>query len=443
MDMFQDAGSRAGARVASRIAVFLGIVFGLGGVGSSAAAPDEPKGGVIIDVSAKRTAYPIAVPTSPDGDQGTAKEVASIASFDLALAGVFKVLDPVSFLADLKGEGLGIDPQKWKDVGAFGVVKYRVTATDIEFRLYEVSKGNTPSLTKTYSRKDNTRAVTHRWCNEVYKYFTGEKGFFGSKMVFTAKGKGSSKILAMDFDGANAFAVSNNSSVNMLPAWSPSGGIAYTSFMRNNPDLYVTGGGGGRPRKLSSHPGMNTGAAYSPDGSKIALTLSKDGNPEIYVINASDGSIVRRITNDKAIDTSPAWSPDGSKIAFVSDRNGGPQIFVVSSGGGAATQVSFNGSYNTTPTWSPRPGTSMLAYTTRDGGTYDIVTLDLNTKTMKRITQGAGSNEEPSFSPNGRAIAFARAGQGIFIANADGTGSAIKVWSGSATGIDWGPAPAQ
>jgi TolB protein len=187
---------------------------------------------------------------------------------------------------------------------------------------------------------------------------------------------------------------------------------------------------------------MNTGAAWSPDGSKIALTLSKDGNPEIYVISASDGSIVKRITNDKAIDTSPAWSPDGSQLAFVSDRNGGPQIFVVSSSGGGAKQVSHNGSYNTTPTWSPKAGKHIIAYTTRDGGTYDIVALDLDAKATIRITQNEGSNEEPTFSPNGRAIAFARAGQGVFIANADGTGKAVKVWSGAVTGIDWGPAPA-
>lgn len=411
---------------------------------ASIARADEPSGGVVIDVKgANRTLYPIAVPTSQEGDAAAAREIAQVASFDLSVAGVFKVLDPQGFLADLKAEGLIIDPQKWKDVGAFGVIKYRATASDIEFRLYEISKGATSVLSKTYPRKGDARSITHRFCNEVVKYYTGEPGFFGSRIAFTAKGRTASAIYAMDFDGANAYRVSNNSSQNILPAWSPSGGqIAYTSFMRNNPDLYVAPAGGGRPTKLSGQRGMNTGAAWSPDGSKIALTLSKDGNPEIYVISARDGSIIRRITNERAIDTSPAWSPDGSQLAFVSDRNGGPQIFVVSASGGAARQVSFNGSYNTTPTWSPRPGKHIIAYTTREGSTYDIVTLDLDSKAMTRITQNEGSNEEPAFSPNGRAIAFARAGQGVFIANADGTGKAVKVWSGSATGVDWGPAPA-
>jgi TolB protein len=409
---------------------------------SSVAYADEPNSGSIIEVSGqKKGLYPIAAPTAPEGD-AVAKEIANVESFDMSVAGPFKVVDPASFLANLKEEGLGIEVQKWKDVGAYGVMKYRVSGGSVEFRLYEMSKGDKPSLTKTYPLGKDVRSVVHRWCNEVVKYYTGEPGFFGSKIAFTAKGRGTSAIYAMDFDGQNAYKVSNNSSTNILPAWSPSGGqIAYTSFMRDNPDLYVAPAGGGRPKKLSGQRGMNTGASWSPDGSKIALTLSKDGNPEIYIINASDGSVVRRLTNDKAIDTSPAWSPDGGSIAFVSDRNGGPQIFVVPVGGGEARQVSFNGSYNTTPTWSPAKGKHIIAYTTRDGGTYDIVTIDLDTKNMVRITQNEGQNEEPAFSPNGAAIAFARQGQGVFIAKADGQGKAIKVYSGSVTGVDWGPAP--
>jgi TolB protein len=386
------------------------------------------------------------------GDAATAKQIAEVAGFDLTVAGWFKVLDPSSFLANLEAEKLSIEPDKWKDVGAYGVMKYRVVSTgtkiDVEFRLYEVEKGANAVLTKTYSGgKEELRALTHRWCNEVVQYYTGEKGFFGSKIAFVikAKKKGNQQIAGMDFDGNGVFALTRNNSINMLPAWSPSGGkVAFSSYMRDNPDLYVVGAGGGRPVRVSKYRGMNTGASWAPDGQKLAVTLSKDGNPEIYVISAADGSIVRRITDNKAIDTSPAWSPDGSEIAFVSDREGGPQIFVVSASGGAPRRVSFNGNYNTTPTWSPRKGAHQIAYTTRDGGNFDIVTLELDSKKMVRITQNEGNNEEPSFSPNGRAIAFAstRSGApGVYLANADGTGKAVRVWSGYASGVDWGPAP--
>lgn len=443
MDMFplqsQQQQRRLIAIAAFAATTLVGLVPGVARAGG-----DDPQGGVVIDVNgATRGLYPIATPTAPEGDQ-VARDIAQVESSDMALAGVFKVLDPASFLADLKSEALGIEPQKWKDVGAYGVMKYHAAGDSIEFRLYEVSKGATPVLTKTYPRKGDTRQIVHRWCNEVVKYYTHENGFFGSKIAFTQKGKGSSAVIAMDFDGANAYSVSHNSSENILPSWSPDGSrIAYTSFMRTNPDLYIGPAGGGRPTRISAQRGMNTGASWSPDGKQIAITLSKDGNPEIYIISASDGSIVRRITNDKAIDTSPAWSPDGSQLAFVSDRNGGPQIFVVSANGGTPKQVSKNGDYNTTPAWSPAKGKHVIAYTTRDGGSYDIVALDLDSGQMTRITQNEGQNEEPAFSPNGRAIAFARLGQGVYIANADGSGKAVKVWSGNATDVDWGPAPAQ
>jgi len=411
-------------------------------------ADDE---GVIIDVKgAKRGAYPLAIPLGVDSDGDLAKQVQQVASFDLKVAGWFKVLDPAGFLADLDAEKLSIVPQKWKDVGAYGVMKYKVTSTgsklEIDFKLYEVSKGTTASLSRTYKgSKDDLRDFVHAWCNEVVKFYTGEDGFFGSKIAFVVKKKGQSTVMAMDLDGNGVHSLTRNKSINMLPAWSPSGGqVAFTSYMRNNPDLYVVGAGGGRPKKLSTRKGMNTGASWSPDGKKLAVTLSKDGNPEIYVISASDGKVIKRITNDKAIDTGPAFSPDGSEIAFVSDREGSPQIYVVSASGGKAKKVSKNGTYNTTPTWSPKKGTRVLAYTTRDGGNFDIVTLDLDSGTMTRITQDEGNNEEPSFSPNGRVVAFAstrKGGAGIYLANSDGTGKPLKVYAGSATGVDWGPAP--
>lgn len=442
--MLPDEGKGLTRIALAALALVLALVANVGGAAAQG-------GGVIIDATgAKRGKYPIAIPLAVASDGAVARELAAIQSFNLDVSGYFKVLDPKSFLADLEAEKLGIEPQRWKDVGAYGVIKYRVVTTgntlELEARLYEVSKGNSAVLTRSYrGTKADLRKLGHAWSNEVVKYYTGEAGFFGSKLAFVSRGKGSSTVMAVDFDGANPYAISRNTSTNMLPAWSPSGGqIAYTSYMRNNPDLYVASAAGGRPTRLAAYRGMNTGASWSPDGSKLAVTLSKDGNPEIYVISARDGAILTRLTNNKAIDTSPAWSPDGSQIAFVSDREGGPQIFVVPASGGTARRVSFNGSYNTTPTWSPAKGESVIAYTTRDGGRYDIVTLDLKTKKMTRITQNEGNNEEPSFSPNGRAIAFASTrsgGSGIYIAPADGSSPAVRVYSGAVTGIDWGPAP--
>lgn len=427
----------------------LACAAAIAGVAGDSVADGGP---VIIDVTQpQRSLYPLAIPVGVDSDPKLADEVAGVLSFDLSVAGWFKVLSPKSFLADLAREKLGIVPKKWEDVGAFGVIKNRVVADGatvrLTFKLYEVEKGNRPVLERSYSgSRDELRRYAHAFANEVVRYYTGEDGFFGSRIAFVVPGRRGRKVIrVMDFDGRNPYNLTRNRSINILPAWSPGGNtIAFTSYMRANPDLYTVGVGGGRPRRLTRYPGMNTGASYSPDGSKIALTLSKDGNPEIYVVDARTGRILRRLTRNAYIDTSPAWSPDGSEIAFVSNREGGPQIFVMSATGGNQRRVSRNGDYNTEPTWSPRKGKRILAYTTRDEGHYDIVTLDLDTGQMVRITQGQGSNESPSFSPNGRAIAFAsrRAeGSGIYIANADGTGKQRRVYRGRVDDVAWGPVP--
>jgi TolB protein len=420
-----------------------------------AAAPSlvaAQPGGVVIDINdPKRTKYPLAVPPAAGGDDEAGRLIAEVAAFDMKVAGVFRPVDVSVYRGNLAGEGMGIDELKWKESGAFGVMKFKSSGggASIEFKLYEVQKGNRPVLERTYKgSSSDVRKRTHMWCNEVVKYYTGEPGFFGSKIAFVTKtGRRSKAVMAMDFDGYGVYSVSKNKSINILPAWSPNGGkIAFTSYMRDNPDLYVAGAGGGRPTRTSYRYGMNTGASWSPDGSKIAVTLSKDGNPEIYVIDSFSGKILKRLTNNRAIDSGAAWSPDGSQIAFVSDREGGPQIFVMSADGSGQKRVSMNGSYNTTPAWNPRKGTRQLAYTTRADQTFDIVTLDLKSGAMVRITQGEGVNEEPSWSPNGRAIAFASTrsgGAGVYIANAVGTGDAVRVWKGVGTSVDWGPAPTQ
>jgi TolB protein len=412
-------------------------------------APANAQERIVIstETKAKKGLYPIAVPMPVTGDPTLAQLVTQVQSFDLDVSSWFRVLDPKSFLADLRGEGMTIEPARWKNVGAYGVIKTSVTVSGgnatLEFKLFEVEKGAQPVLERRYSGPvRDARKLVHRWCNEVVRYFTGEPGFFGTQMTFTAN----KKIYVMDFDGNGAYTVTNNSAINLLPSLSPSGReVAFTSYMRGNPDLYVVGTGGGRPRRVSKHNGMNTGAEWSPDGSRFAITLSRDGNAEIYLINSADGTIDRRLTNNRYIDTSPAFSSDGKEIAFVSNRNGSPQIFVMGADGSNQRQVSMIGNWNQTPAWSPRKGVRILAYTARDdvSSRFDIITHDLDTGKLTRITQNQGNNEEPSWAPNGRVLAFSssRSGApGIYLANADGTGQQHRVYRGSGTSVDWGPA---
>ena len=404
-----------------------------------------PSGPVVIDVrGAKRDMYKIAVPTLV-GERSIGGMVADVVSFDLSVSGWFKVLDPRSFLARLEAEGLGIVVGDWRNVGAEGVAKGRaLTVGDelaLEFKLYEVGRGENPVLEKAYrGPKSQARSFAHAWANEVVKYFSGEDAFFGSRIVFSAAmGPGRKDVFVMDFDGANLSRVTENGSQNILPSWSPSGDrIVFTSFLRGNPDLYVVSAGGGRAKRISDRSGVNMGGAFSPDGGRIAATLSMDGNPEIYLLGG-DGAIGRRLTDSPFIDASPAWSPDGAQIAFVSNRHGSPQIWTMGADGSNQQKLTRRGNYNQEPSWCPKCPQPTIAFTARDErGAFDCFTMNLATGELVRLTEGQGSNQHPSWAPNGRALVMASSRGGLWITTADGKVQR-QVYKGAADVPVWGP----
>ena len=381
-----------------------------------------------------RDLYKIAVPR-PLGDSNLANEVQAVASKDLKLSSLFEVLDPRSYLADIVAEGMSIDKDPWVQIGAQGVSKCRVGKAggqvQLECKLFEVARGGQPVLSQTYrGAEDGMTTMVHKWVNKVIGYFTGEDGVFGTQLLFSRKaGPNVKHIMTADWASGSVGKVTRNNSINLLPAWGPGGSIYYTSFVEGFPYLYRTG----QRKAVLSEPGINMGAAFY--GNKMAVVLSKDGNPEIYVGNA-DGSGLRRLTSTGAIDVSPSWSPDGSKIAFVSDRHGSPQIFVMGSGGGGAKRVTYKGSYNQTPSWCPRPGSNLIAFTGRDSGTYDIFTVDAGSGQIRRLTQRQGRNMDPAFAPDCRAVAFHSSRGGIFISNPEGLNQNLTV-KGNADTIRW------
>ena len=333
---------------------------------------------------------------------------------------------------------------RWRELGADGVVigAVRKTATGVtvQVKLYSVA-GQTAAFSKEYSgTAANPRVFAHTISDEIFKQQRNLTGVARTKLTFSSDRDGErmkgtvydrkiKEIYISDYDGANPRRITVNRSLNINPVWSSDGkAIAYTSYRRQNfPDIFIQRIYDGTPPESPAHGTdriHNFLPAWSPDGTKLAFMSNRDGNAEIYVMDANGGNL-RRITRHPNIDATPTWSPAGNQIAFTSDRSGSPQIYVVDADGlGQPQRITSDDSWADRATWSPAPFNE-IAYAARNGPGFDIKIRDMTTGQSHFLTNGEGSNESPAFSPTGRHIAFAstRLGnQQIFVVARDGNG---------------------
>jgi TolB protein len=392
-------------------------------------------GRVVIDVnSPDRALYRIAIPNLIGAGAGAA-EGGEVLRTDLTLSALFQVLDPRSFIANLSAEGLGIQKAPWSSVGAQGIIKGQLTTVGngiaVDMRLFELARGEAPVFSKTYKGEaKQLRPFMHDFANEVLRILTGKAGAFGTRLTYSRKvGPGRKDVYVSDFDGHNEFRASSGRGNAMLPSFGQTGGVWYSKL--TDTGSFVTNTKS-REQPVIKGNGLNMGPVICND--RVYFSSSRDGNSEIYSA-ALDGSDPRRLTRDPGIDVSPTCGP-GGRIAFVSSRHGGPQIFVMNGDGSGVQRVTYKGNHNQTPAFCSDPQTPLIAFSARDGGGFDIVTVNLKTGEYKRLTQGQGVNQDPTFSPDCRMVAFASSRGGVFISNPDGLNQ-IKVLSGAISTVRW------
>lgn len=274
----------------------------------------------------------------------------------------------------------------------------------VRFRLMDASK-EAQRVGFSYTiAPAQLRATAHKIADVIYEELTGERGVFSTRICYVVKAAERFELQVADADGGNADFILAHKEPIISPAWSPDGTrIAYVSFERRKPIVFVHNLVDGNRIVLADFEGANSAPSWAPDGRRLAITLTRDGVAQIYVVNA-DGGGLTRITNSQAIDTEAAWSPDGSAMLFTSDRGGSPQIYRMPSTGGAAERVTFEGTYNVTPRWSP-DGRS-FCFIQRNSGRYNVAIQDIGSREAVLLTDGR-IDSSPTFAPNGRMILYA------------------------------------
>ena len=233
------------------------------------------------------------------------------------------------------------------------------------------------------------------------------RGFCSSRIAFCAEtAPGIRNIYLCDIDGRGVQQLTNYRSLCVEPCWNPTGrSVFYSKYGRAGIDVLETTVGAKRmTRVVSGFRGINTGAAISPDGSKMALILSFDHIVDLYVMELATRKLTR-LTKGIAVEASPCWSPDGRRIAYVSDEGGSPRIRVVDINGGRRMRLPTIGTNAVTPDWS---SDDKIVFAAQVGGTYTLGVYDFRTGRATRITQAPGNWESPAWAADNRQVVCKR-----------------------------------
>ena len=183
----------------------------------------------------------------------------------------------------------------------------------------------------------------------------------------------------------------------VTPSWSGDGKSLALSCWELPPleasDICIIDVEGRRLKNLTQFAGVEDSApSWSPDSSKIAFMSSRDGNDEIYVMDA-DGRNPVNLTNHPSWDSSADWSPDGKKIMFFSHREGQSDIYVMDTDGANVVNLTNHPAEDRVPSWSPR-GQWIAFQSTRDGN-WEIYVMDADGNNQTRITNHPDKDVRP------------------------------------------------
>ncbi|MDR3525736.1 MAG: Tol-Pal system beta propeller repeat protein TolB [Rhizomicrobium sp.] len=395
---------------------------------------------------------PIAIPdfvapTAADAAHG--QDIAKVVRSDLERSGLFKPLDPKSYIDQIANINVAPNFQNWRVITAQGLVTGQVAMQPdgrlrVDFRLWDVYGESQMLGLQYFTQPTNWRRIAHMVSDAIYQRITGEKGYFDTRIVFIAESgpplKRVKRLAIMDEDGANPSFLTNSYLV-LTPRFNPTAQmIAYMSYITGKPRVTLFDLETGRSEKLGDFPNMTFSPRFSPDGNLVAMTLESGGNSDVYVMDLRTRKSTR-LTYDPAIDTAPSFSPDGKQIVFESDRGGSQQIYVMNADGSNQHRISFGEGKNGTPVWSPRG--DLIAFTKQAGGQFGIAVMHPD-GSGERILSNGWEDEGPTWAPNGRVLMFTRTirgGRGSQIWSVDVTGRNLRrvATPGDASDPAWSP----
>lgn len=366
------------------------------------------------------------VPLAWRGRGGLPLDPGEVIASDLTLSGRFDTL-PVDQMLSLPNDADEVFFRDWRLLDVeYLVIGHIEPAGEgrirLHFELYNVFKQSVEVEQTIEGAMEELRDMAHYVSDVVFESLTGIEGAFSTRIMYvTVTGDLENpryQLNIADADGHRVETILRSEEPILSATWAPDGKrIAYVSFEKDRrPAIYVRDLGSNTVRQVTDYRGSLNGApAFSPDGKRLALVLSKDGSPDIYVLNLETRRL-RRITRHYGIDTEPSWTPDGESIVFTSNRGGKPQIYMIRLADLSIERLTFEGDYNAKA--SMLPDGSGLVMVHRRNGTFHIALLDLRRNGRLTVLTETSLDESPSIAPNGSMLIYAtqRGTEGILAA---------------------------
>lgn len=379
------------------------------------------------------------VPFAGIDDEFAGERISEIVSRDLARSGQFSPL-PVADMLSLPQSADEVFFRDWRISGVDFLVIGGVTGTPVgeleaNWTLFDVLGERQLWRGIVIGAQPTRRDIAHRISDIIYEQVTGIQGAFSTKLLYVlvqdaGTASATYKLEMADADGARPVTLLESSEPILSPSFSPdASSVVFVWFDGGRSGIYQQQLDTGERRSLARFQGINSSPEFSPDGSRLALAISRDGNPEIYTLDLSapqnDASLLR-LTRHPAIDTEPDWLHDGSGIVFTSDRGGGPQIYRYDFATGITDRLTFIGDYNANARIMPTG--DHIAFIHRRERSYHLAIQDLNRDQVRVLTQTAldestSLDESPSIAPNASMLIYAtkQGNQGILaVVSVDG-----------------------
>lgn len=251
--------------------------------------------------------------------------------------------------------------------------------------------------------EENIKALS----DDLIFTITGTPGLATSQIAFVSDVSGQKQVYLCDSNGGNVARVTRERFGSASPSLCANASLmAYTTYKTGFSSVQLVDMSGGHDRLLVDMPGGCSGAAISPDGERIALTLGFVGTPQIFVTHLPAGS-ASCITETLGVPCSPTWHPKDPMILFACDEGRGPRLWIASTEGDRQAKLWRTGfSFATDPEWSPDG--RQVAFTARTNRGLAIVVKAYPAGRARVIDDGGA--QHPTWSPNGRFLAFAKGG---------------------------------